>query len=183
MGARDIILPRYFGEYGEEYWDFGELLVSGGKWAWDGPVAIYPIQINERVRAQRGWFTIHGNDRRPLEEQFPKLVIKLVLDAPCVTEGRSFLQMSGFNRIPDLPRSRKSRALDPRRAIALGGPEASLTCARARFVPIGWVRRQPRNCSRMSVFGGTVQSEGRLTGESARFTLFFDSPMSKRRPP
>jgi hypothetical protein len=105
VGGRDIILPRYLGEYGEEYWDFGELLVSGGKWAWDGPVAIYPIQINERVRAQRGWFTIHGNDRRPLEEQFPKLVIKLVLDAPCVTEGHSFLQMSGFNRFsiyPDL---------------------------------------------------------------------------------
>jgi hypothetical protein len=50
-------------------------------------------------------------------------------------------------------------------------------------VPIKWVRRQPRNRSRMSVFGGTVQSEGRLTSESARFTLFFDSPMSKRRPP
>jgi hypothetical protein len=67
---RDIILPRYLGsDSNGVYLDFGELLVADGPWDWDGPVAIYPIQINERVRAQRGWFTVHGNDRRPLEQR------------------------------------------------------------------------------------------------------------------
>jgi hypothetical protein len=103
---RDIILPRYLGlDDDKEYWDFGELLVGDGKWAWDGPVAVYPIQLGERVRAQRGWFTIHGNNRKPLEEQFPRLLWKIVLEPKCVVDGLQFLEWAGFNKFsiyPDL---------------------------------------------------------------------------------
>jgi hypothetical protein len=104
---RDIILPRYLGMNDDdgEYWDFGELLLGDGDWAWDGPVAIYPIQINERVRAQRGWFTIHGQDRRALDEQYPQFVVKIVLEAGCLEGANDFLQLAGFNRFsiyPDL---------------------------------------------------------------------------------
>jgi hypothetical protein len=102
----EIIQPKYLGlDKHETYWDFGELLDVDEKWPWDGPVAIYPIQINERVRAQRGWFTIHGNDRRALEDQFPKLVRKIVLERTAVDQVREFLQHAGFNRFsmyPDL---------------------------------------------------------------------------------
>jgi hypothetical protein len=103
---REIILPRYLGlDADDEYWDFGELLAASGSWAWDGPVAIYPIQINERVRAQRAWFTIHGNDRRALEDQFPHSVVKLILKPECMPPALNFLQLAGFNRFsiyPDL---------------------------------------------------------------------------------
>ena len=51
-----------------EFWDYGELLNSPGEWLHDGPVAIYPLQISDRMRAQRGWFTMFGNSRSPLEE-------------------------------------------------------------------------------------------------------------------
>lgn len=99
---REIILPRYLGlDEDEEYWDFGELLAADGPWAWDGPVAIYP----ERVRAQRGWFTIHGNDRRALEAQLPRTVVKLILGPDCIASARGFLSLAGFNRFsiyPDL---------------------------------------------------------------------------------
>jgi hypothetical protein len=100
----EIILPRYLGlqRNGEE-WDFGELLAATGDWAWDGPVAIYPIQLSERVRAQRAWFTIHGNDRSALEDQFPKLVTKITLGKACVDEGLEFLEWSGFNRFSIYP--------------------------------------------------------------------------------
>ena len=54
-----------------------------------GSGAIYPIQINERVRAQRGWFTIHGDDRRPLEDQLPRLVGRLDLEPEAVREVMS----------------------------------------------------------------------------------------------
>jgi FRG domain len=105
-GVNDIVLPRYLGlDADEEYWDFGEMLAASGPWAWDGPVAIYPIQINDRVRAQRGWFTIHGNDRRALEEQVPHTVVKLVLKDDCIQAGLEFLRLGGFNRFtmyPDL---------------------------------------------------------------------------------
>jgi hypothetical protein len=103
---REVILPRYLGvDDDDEYVDFGELLAAEGPWAWDGPVAIYPIQINERVRAQRGWFTIHGNDRRALDDQFPQSVIKLILKPECIPPALEFLQLAGFNRFsiyPDL---------------------------------------------------------------------------------
>jgi hypothetical protein len=105
-GNRDIILPRYLGlDDDQDYWDFGELLAAEGKWRWKMPVAIYPIQINDRVRAQRGWFTIHGQDRRPLEVQAPGHVAKLVLAPKCVSDARRFLNFAGINRYsvyPDL---------------------------------------------------------------------------------
>jgi hypothetical protein len=105
-GVRDIILPRYLGlQDDEEFWDFGELLLGTGDWAWDEAVAIYPAQINDRVRAQRGWFTIHGNDRRPLELQAPGDLIKLVLKPECVKQAIRFLELFGFHRFavyPDL---------------------------------------------------------------------------------
>jgi hypothetical protein len=105
-GRRDIILPRYLGfDTEREFWDFGELLTADSEWRWKMPVAISPIQINDRVRAQRGWFTIHGQDRRPLEVQAPTHVAKLVLTPKCVKDARSFLDFAGINRFsiyPDL---------------------------------------------------------------------------------
>jgi FRG domain len=104
-GVRDIVLPRYLGLIENEFWDFGELLVASGKWFWNGPVAVYPTQLNDRVRAQRGWFTIHGNKRDPLEDQLPGHVVKLVLKPGCHKEALEFLRHAGFNRFsiyPDL---------------------------------------------------------------------------------
>lgn len=100
---RDIVLPRYLGLLDKDYWDYGELLIGSGDWAWDGPVAIYPAQLNDRVRAQRGWFTIHGNSRKALEEQYPKLVWKIVLGSKCVQDGLRFLDWAGFNRFSIYP--------------------------------------------------------------------------------
>lgn len=126
LDERDITLPRYLGVVDDEYLDFGEMLAANGKWAWDGPVAIYPIQLNDRVRAQRGWFTIHGNDRRSLDEQFPAQVIKLILGKNSHDEIREFLELAGFNRFsiyPDLDnlagwaRDKNLRWADKRRAI------------------------------------------------------------------
>lgn len=105
LGNREIILPKYLGLKDDEFWDFGELLAADGSWGWKGPVAVFPIQINDRVRAQRGWFTVHGDDRRALDEQFPKLVAKLILTPNCVASAREFLKLAGLNRFsiyPDL---------------------------------------------------------------------------------
>jgi hypothetical protein len=106
LDVRDITLPRYLGLRGndKDYWDFGELLAAEGEWEWDGPVAIYPVQLGDRVRAQRGWFTIHGNSRKPLEEQYPQLLRKIILEKKCIEE-LPFLEWAGFNKYsiyPDL---------------------------------------------------------------------------------
>jgi hypothetical protein len=103
--VRDIVLPRYLGLQGDDYLDFGEMLAVTGKWKWDGPVAIYPAQLGDRVRAQRGWFTVHGNSRRALEDQHPELLWKIILEKECIKEGRVFLEWAGFNKYsiyPDL---------------------------------------------------------------------------------
>lgn len=104
--VREIILPKYLGVDSDyDFWDFGELLTATGDWGWKGPVAIYPTQINDRVRAQRGWFTIHGEDRSPLDRQYPELLVKLRLKAGCASEIRELLRIAGLNRFsiyPDL---------------------------------------------------------------------------------
>lgn len=102
-GTRDIVLPKYLGLFGDDFWDYGEMLASEGPWPWDSPVSVYPIQLNERVRAQRGWFTIHGNARSPLENQVPKLVMQLVLENGCMNEAFKFLNLAGFNRFSIYP--------------------------------------------------------------------------------
>jgi FRG domain len=105
--VRDITLPRYLRFRGndKDYWDFGELLAAEGEWRWDDPVAIYPVQLGDRVRAQRGWFTIHGNSREPLEQQYPQLLWKIILEKKCIEEALLFLEWAGFNKYsiyPDL---------------------------------------------------------------------------------
>lgn len=102
----DIELPKYLGlDDDGEFWEFGELLAGNGDWEWDGPVAIYPIQINERVRAQRGWFTIHGNDRSALDVQHPELLTKIRMRRGAFAGAQHFLRLAGLNRFsmyPDL---------------------------------------------------------------------------------
>lgn len=101
--VRDIILPKYLGLFDDEFWDYGEMLASEGPWPWHSPVAVYPIKLNERVRAQRGWFTIHGNTRSALELQVPELVVQIVLKAGCMNEAFRFLTLAGINRFSIYP--------------------------------------------------------------------------------
>lgn len=105
-GKREIILPKYLGlDDDGDFWDYGELLTASGPWGWDGPVAVFPIQINDRVRAQRGWFTIHGDDRHPIDHQYPGQVTKLIMTRDCIPPAKEFLKLAGLNRFaiyPDL---------------------------------------------------------------------------------
>lgn len=95
-GSRDIVQPKYLGLIGDDFWDYGELLTATGQWQHDGPVAIYPLQISERMRAQRGWFTIHGNCSEPLEDQCPGCVVRIVLEPGVLQEARDFLELAAL---------------------------------------------------------------------------------------
>lgn len=104
--VRDLLQPKYLGLVkDEEFWDYGELLVSPDDWLHDDAVAIYPLQISDRMRAQRGWFTMHGNHRTPIEEQAPDCVVRLVLGEGAVAGAREFLEMTAlkaYTIYPDL---------------------------------------------------------------------------------
>ena len=122
--VRDLVQPKYLGYYenetdeeggtdetdeegeeGDDFWDYGELLITPGPWRNNGPVAIYPQQVSERMRMQRGWFTWFGNDRKSLESQYGKFVGRIEFSGKAVAEARQFLLMAGlkpYGIYPDL---------------------------------------------------------------------------------
>lgn len=95
---RDLVSPRYLGylDAREETYDYGDLL-DLDEFHWTLPVAIYPIQRSNRVRAQRRWFTIQGTNARPLEQQAPSVVRQILLPAAAIAEGIRFLERAGIN--------------------------------------------------------------------------------------
>jgi hypothetical protein len=95
-GVRDVVQPKYLGLVENEFWDYGEMLTSDENWLHDGPVGIYPLQISERMRAQRGWFTIHGNQLTPLEDQCPECVARIILEPSVLSEAWEFLDLAGL---------------------------------------------------------------------------------------
>ena len=55
--------------------------------------------------AQRGIFTIHGDDLTPIEELCPKAVMKIILSAEAIDEAREFLDIANINEyivFPDM---------------------------------------------------------------------------------
>jgi len=103
----DLIQPKYLGwiDRYDDWWDYGELLEATGPWEHDGPVAMSPLQISERMRAQRGWFTLAGNKRKPLEKLYPEVVFRIDIAEELIPQARDFLAMAGirpYSVYPDL---------------------------------------------------------------------------------
>ena len=70
LNGGDLVAPEDLGwdDQRQLYYDYHELLLEPEYVDWDRPIAIYPMQRSPRMAAQRGWFTIHGRDGRPLDE-------------------------------------------------------------------------------------------------------------------
>lgn len=74
------------------------------------PVAFMPLNNSRRITAQRGMFTIHGTDNRPLEKMIddkgnPRLV-KFVIPKLMISEVNCSLRVAGITdvvAIPELP--------------------------------------------------------------------------------
>jgi hypothetical protein len=105
-GSRELFWPRYFGwdPKKKEYYEYGEILDEGGA-DWKYPIALYPPQRDARLSSQRGFFTIHGYDSRPLDAISPRLIAAIDLKPRAVSEVKKALEYSGFNEFslfPDL---------------------------------------------------------------------------------
>jgi hypothetical protein len=103
---RDLVWPRYFtySKKNDYFYEYGEILIED-RLDWKFPVALYPPQRDARLSAQRGFFTIHGYDPRPLDEISPTLVVAIDLTRKAITEARDPLAQSGVNEFslfPDL---------------------------------------------------------------------------------
>jgi hypothetical protein len=103
----DIIYPpNLAARIDREDWDYGDLLTQKGI-GWDDPVAIFPRQQNDRVHAQRGWFTMHGDDLTPINKHMrhQEFLRKVDLPIPAIPAARRFLELAGYNHytlFPDL---------------------------------------------------------------------------------
>lgn len=108
MGDRDLYSPRYLGfnwKTHEEcdYEDY--LILRGGEFDWNGPVAIYPPQKNPRMRSQHGWFTIFGEDTAPLDKQLSEVTRKVEIPLAAIPAAQEFLVEAGIDSaaiFPDL---------------------------------------------------------------------------------
>lgn len=109
LNQGELVAPEDLGwnEKKKLYYDYHELLLEPEYIEWESPIAIYPMQRSPRMAAQRGWFTIHGRDGRPLDQ------IQRVRDEclRCVELGessdvaRELLRMMGIDKyllFPDL---------------------------------------------------------------------------------
>jgi hypothetical protein len=71
----------------------------------NAPIAIEPIFINDRMLAQRGMFTVHHDDIKPLETEFPQAVQKVVIAHNIIDAALDFLNLTNINEysvFPDL---------------------------------------------------------------------------------
>ena len=57
----------------------------------------------ERVFAQRGVFTVHGDDPRPLEEQCPDVVKRIILRNEAKAAAREFLEYANLDEYSIYP--------------------------------------------------------------------------------
>lgn len=101
--CHDLIEPRYLiAGCGER--DYGDM-VEEADFPWETPIALYQQQGSARMRAQRGWFTVHGQELDPLEKLVPSAVAKITLPATALVDARNYLDSAGVTDsvlFPDL---------------------------------------------------------------------------------
>jgi hypothetical protein len=96
----DLFAPKFLSwdNNTEEYWDYSEMLIDPDGIDWDTPVALYPIRNSARVRAQHGWFTIHGTRDLPLEDQAPSAVASVTVRKDLWSAVRAYLASTGIDQ-------------------------------------------------------------------------------------
>jgi hypothetical protein len=130
--VRDLYDPKNLGwdESRREYWGYSEMIIEEeGEDGidWELPIALYPRQRTNRMQAQRGWFTIHGTDFRPLEAN-DRYLRQIELPKECFLAAREALRHAGislFTMFPELPSLALHLKRDP-------NPEREVLLARLR---------------------------------------------------
>jgi hypothetical protein len=77
-------------EIGHDYYTS----ISTDNWPYDLPIAMSPRWVTDRMVAQRGYFTFHGNDRRALNLSSKGSVKKISIDNSLLPEIRNELYRS-----------------------------------------------------------------------------------------
>jgi FRG domain len=105
--VRDLVAPQFLTDNRGRVRDYSLFLLKKfpRTFGWNHPVALYPLQLSDRLHAQRGYFTIHGEDVRPLEKINPNVVSSVDIPVHLIEEIKTYLDRSGINTyllFPDL---------------------------------------------------------------------------------
>lgn len=87
----------------DEHYDFEKLFFEGKPFRPNSPFSIEPPYSTGRLLAQRGKFTVHGTDPRPLEKQFSNHVRKIEMNYPIIQSAQAYLQQSGIDFLSQFP--------------------------------------------------------------------------------
>jgi hypothetical protein len=85
--------------------DYFRLFLQNKKlqWPYHCPIPYRPPKLTHRIRAQKGFFTIHGLDNRPLDAIAPKLVRQVRLPREAIVDAKKFLNLSGIDSLSMFP--------------------------------------------------------------------------------
>jgi len=92
-GRRQVIrVPEQEDDFGytQIYWQHRPFAPAA-------PIAVEPIFLNDRMRAQRGMFTVHHDRIEPLENTFPDAIKKVILPNAAISAALEFLELSNLN--------------------------------------------------------------------------------------
>lgn len=67
------------------------------------PIAVEPLFLNDRILAQKGKFTIHGDDIKPIEVACDKAAKRIVLTGKSIPEALEFLEIANINEYSVFP--------------------------------------------------------------------------------
>ena len=95
--------PGIKGEYDLAQFDYQAIYWRNEPVAQHLPIAIDPPYQSDRMFAQKGTFTIHGNDKRALEIQCPHIVRKVILPKEAKDGAREFLEHANLNEFSIYP--------------------------------------------------------------------------------
>jgi len=83
--------------------DYRSIFLEKRPFAPKYPIAIEPVFANDRMLAQRGMFTVHGDDITPIERLCPKAVKRIVLAQSAIPEVLDFLETANINEYTVYP--------------------------------------------------------------------------------
>lgn len=85
--------------------DYGDYFIARTKGFPFPVVGLAPSRSSPRLRQQRGFFTLHRDLARSLDETHPQVLTKIVVPSALFGDARAFLRLSGVNEFslfPDL---------------------------------------------------------------------------------
>jgi hypothetical protein len=79
---------------------------KGNLFPWVAPIALYPVRRVDRLTTQSGYFTIHGNDSRAIEDIIPakeNIWKKVEIPGDAIKSAFTFLEHAGINQFTLFP--------------------------------------------------------------------------------